>query len=160
MTFTWNAFGSSPDHYRLRSDLVNSGVFADASTTGFVVVPDSNNINPNQRSVRADIALHRYIPLLNGGAQYRVEACDGSNNCPDFVDNDLNKTQLNQLIGVIDIERGYDYQFGSTLSLSADGNTLAIGASADDDDSTGVNNRKGNENAGQSGAVYGLCSRQ
>jgi O-antigen ligase len=47
---------------------------------------------------------------------------------------------------------GYDY-FGTSVSLSADGNTLAVGAYREDSSTTGINSTP-NELASQSGAVY------
>ncbi|MDA9014087.1 hypothetical protein N9I73_00685, partial [Porticoccaceae bacterium] len=46
-------------------------------------------------------------------------------------------------------------QFGDSISLSADGNTLAVNAYREDSDSKGINNNADdNNNAGDSGAVY------
>jgi hypothetical protein len=47
----------------------------------------------------------------------------------------------------------FDY-FGANLALSADGNTLAVGAYAEDSNATGVNGNKANNSASDSGAVY------
>ena len=44
--------------------------------------------------------------------------------------------------------------FGSALSLSADGNTLAVGAHLEDSNATGVDGSETNNAAGDSGAVY------
>tara|TARA_R110002167_G_scaffold26214_4_gene90408 strand:- start:1894 stop:3993 length:2100 start_codon:yes stop_codon:yes gene_type:complete len=44
--------------------------------------------------------------------------------------------------------------FGSSLSLSTDGNTLAIGAESEDSNSIGINEDQSNNDALQSGAVY------
>ena len=44
--FAWGAI-EDKDHYRLQSDLGNGGGFVDASTSGFVVVPNSTNIKAN-----------------------------------------------------------------------------------------------------------------
>jgi len=45
-------------------------------------------------------------------------------------------------------------QFGSSISLSADGNTLAVGVQFEDSDSTGINGTQNNDNVPRSGAVY------
>jgi len=45
-------------------------------------------------------------------------------------------------------------EFGSSVALSADGNTLAIGAPLEDSSATGINGDQDNDLAGQSGAVY------
>ncbi len=45
-------------------------------------------------------------------------------------------------------------QFGSAVSLAADGNTLAVGAVNEDSNATGVNGDQTNNSAPNSGAVY------
>jgi hypothetical protein len=45
-------------------------------------------------------------------------------------------------------------QFGYSVSLSADGATLAVGAYAEDSNATGVNGAQVNNNVSSSGAVY------
>jgi hypothetical protein len=49
---------------------------------------------------------------------------------------------------------GADDFFGSAVSLSADGNTLAVGAQYEDSSATGVNGNQANNGAIDSGAVY------
>ena len=44
--------------------------------------------------------------------------------------------------------------FGSALSLSADGKTLAVGANGEDSSSTGINAEQGDNSVSGSGAVY------
>lgn len=44
--------------------------------------------------------------------------------------------------------------FGSSVSISADGNTLVIGAEGEDSDGRGVNGNQTNDSANQAGAVY------
>jgi trimeric autotransporter adhesin len=44
--------------------------------------------------------------------------------------------------------------FGWSIALSADGNTLAVGATGEDSNATGINNSQLNELASTSGAVY------
>ena len=127
--FAWNDV-TGTDHYRLLSDLGKGGGFVDASATGFVVVPNSTNIK--QTTAQADIALHRYIPLVDG-PQYLVETCDASNSCNNNpASASLSNAQLNDLIGYFKVgnaPRGDG--FGSSVSLSGDGNTLAVGAFTD-----------------------------
>jgi hypothetical protein len=45
-------------------------------------------------------------------------------------------------------------QFGYSLALSADGNTLAVGAIGEDSNATGVNGNQADNSANQSGAAY------
>jgi hypothetical protein len=47
-----------------------------------------------------------------------------------------------------------DDYFGSSVSLSGDGSTLAVGALGEDSAATGINANQANNSAGQSGAVY------
>ena len=107
----------------------------DASTTGFVVTPNSTNIK--QTNARADIALHRYIPLLNGNSpQYQIEACDAGNLCNNStpvakasLSNAEPYNEINQLIGYFKASNTNEGDFfGHAVSLSEDGNTLAVGA--------------------------------
>ena len=164
--FEWSDFIiTGKEHYRLLSDI--GGGFVDASTTGFVVVPNSTNIR--QTHARADIALHRYIPLLKNKAEYLVEACDNTNACSDnpkvSVSLSNAKAKLNQLIGyikasntdgraqfVFNLDDNGD-QFGTSVSLSDDGNTLAVGAINEDGNTKGVNGEQ-NNNSTDTGAVY------
>jgi hypothetical protein len=44
--------------------------------------------------------------------------------------------------------------FGSSIALSADGNTLAVGAPEEDSNATGVSGNQSDDSAGTSGAVY------
>ncbi|MCX7800604.1 MAG: FG-GAP repeat protein, partial [Fimbriimonadales bacterium] len=45
-------------------------------------------------------------------------------------------------------------EFGTRVALSADGNTLAVGARLEDSNATGVNGNQSNNSASDSGAVY------
>src|SRR4029078_9461670 len=45
-------------------------------------------------------------------------------------------------------------QFGYSIALSSDGNTLAVGAIGEDSAATGINGDQADNSAGQSGAVY------
>ncbi|TQV65760.1 hypothetical protein FKG94_28130 [Exilibacterium tricleocarpae] len=46
-----------------------------------------------------------------------------------------------------------DY-FGSAVSLSGDGNTLAVGASGEDSEVTSIGGYQGDNSANEAGAVY------
>src|ERR1043166_1068542 len=45
-------------------------------------------------------------------------------------------------------------QFGYSMSLSADGNTLAVGAIGEDSNATGINGNQADNSANQAGAEY------
>jgi hypothetical protein len=49
---------------------------------------------------------------------------------------------------------GADDRFGTNVSLSADGSTLAVGAPNEDSPATGINGNQTDNNAGNSGAAY------
>ena len=49
---------------------------------------------------------------------------------------------------------GSNDQFGHRIALSADGNTLAVGASAEDSSATGINGNQADDSVTNSGAVY------
>ncbi len=48
----------------------------------------------------------------------------------------------------------YDDSFGANVSLSSNGNTLAVGAFGEDSNATGVNGNQANNSTGDSGATY------
>jgi hypothetical protein len=52
------------------------------------------------------------------------------------------------------IDEGDGDQFGFSLALSADGNTLAVGAITEDSAATGINGNQADDSAASSGAVY------
>ena len=151
--FTWNAT-TGTDHYRLRSNLGHfDPAFVDASTSGFVVVPNSTNIK--QTTAQADIALHRYVPLVDR-PQYQIDKCDDANLCDtNAVSDSLSNADFNKLIGYFkasNTRTGND--FGTSISLSDDGNTLAVGANREFSNAKGVDGNQDNHNAVNSGAVY------
>jgi hypothetical protein len=49
---------------------------------------------------------------------------------------------------------GIDDNFGFSVALSADGNTLAVGAPGEDSNATGIDGNQGDNTAGNAGAVY------
>jgi trimeric autotransporter adhesin len=50
--------------------------------------------------------------------------------------------------------RDFGDSFGVSVSLSASGRTLAVGALGEDSDATGIDGDRANENALHSGAAY------
>jgi hypothetical protein len=49
---------------------------------------------------------------------------------------------------------GVEDKFGEALAISADGSTVAVGASAEDSNATTINGSSGNNSAAEAGAVY------
>ena len=152
--FAWGD-STGTDYYRLRSNLGHfDPAFVDASTSGFVVVPNSTNIK--QTTARADIALHRYIPLVDR-PQYQIDKCDDTNRCDinAVSDDTLSNANLNQLIGYIKASNTDAADFFSwSVSISDDGHTLAVGAFGEESEFKGVDSEQNNNRKSQSGAVY------
>src|SRR5690606_19004546 len=48
----------------------------------------------------------------------------------------------------------YGDKFGTSIALSADGSTLAVGACLEDSAATGIDGDQGDNSAGHAGAVY------
>ena len=66
-----------------------------------------------------------------------------------------NPSLVNDAIGYIKASNtGADDEFGYSISLSADGNTLAISASYENSNATGINGDQSNNDSRYSGAVY------
>ena len=63
-------------------------------------------------------------------------------------------TAMRQLAYIKTSNAGQSDMFGLTLSLSGDGNTLAVAAPWEASAATGVNGDQTNNEAGQSGAAY------
>lgn len=85
-------------------------------------------------------------------ASYIVEACNVGG-CTDSVPQSI-ATGLTQAIGYAKASNtGAGDQFGISVAVSGDGNTLAVGAPMEDSGSTGINSGS-NESASNAGAVY------
>jgi len=86
-------------------------------------------------------------------AQYILQSCNEvgcTNSSTISVDN-----TLTEAIGYIKASNsGVSDGFGSSISLSGDGNTLAVAAAGEDSDAMGVNGDDSNDARGNSGAVY------
>ncbi len=154
LDFAWSAI-TSATHYQLQSNPDGHSGFTDLSTTGIVVSPNSTNIR--QTTAQALVALHQYIPNVRN-PQYAVETCNTASSCgPSFRHNTVSLTnaQLNSLIGRLQASNAEGGDgFGDSISLSGDGNTLAVGAWGEDGSSTGVNGVQDDNTASRSGAVY------
>jgi hypothetical protein len=137
LLFDWTA-ASGATHYRLfeNPDGVSgfTQVGADLTTTNTVL----------------DIAVHRHDW---GNARYLVEACN-SFGCT--ASNEV--TTLAGMLETIGYFKASNTEasdiFGSTLALSADGNTLAVGVQAEDSAATGIDGDQTDNSAPDSGAVY------
>ncbi len=97
--------------------------------------------------------INHYAPLharING--QYILQSCNDGG-CTDSPILSVSGT-LTESIGYFKASNtGASDQFGYAVALSGDGDTLAVGAPAEDSNTTGVNNGS-NNSAANSGAVY------
>ena len=152
LNFAWNAINSAT-HYYLRSNPDGRSGFLDLSTTSIVVSPNSTNIA--QTTAQGLVALHRYIPRVSD-PRYGVGTCDVSS-CGATLSHHtagMNNSQLNSLIGRLQASNpDANDNFGERISLSGDGNTLAVGALREDGNSRGINGSQGNHIL-DTGAVY------
>ena len=154
LNFVWSSI-SGATHYRLQSnpDLSLGLGFADLSTTGIVISPNSTNIR--QTTAQGQVALHRYIPRVNSPF-YAVGSCDATSCGTTFRHNEemLTNAQLNSMIGhILPHNPGGGDRFGISVSMSGDGNTLAVGADGEDSKATGFNGQDDNIRT-DSGATY------
>ncbi|MFH1017528.1 MAG: Ig-like domain-containing protein [Pseudomonadota bacterium] len=88
------------------------------------------------------------------GALYRVEACNAGGCTPS---NEVGTAgALLSAVGYFKASNtGSMFDgFGYSLALSGDGSTLAVGATGEDSNATGINGNQADESAGFSGAVY------
>jgi len=106
--------------------------------------------------IPADSQSHELEVFLPArvNARYKLAACNAAG-CSESAEVSVDAGQLVKAIGYFkasNTEKG-DW-FGASIALSADGNTLAVGATGEDSSATGIN---GNQNGGSSpnsGAVY------
>ncbi len=154
INFAWSAV-STATRYQLQSESMTGLGFTDLSTTGIVVSPNSTNIITT--TAQASVALHRYIPKVSN-PQYGVISCDATSCGASFSHNtaSLTNAQLNSMIGRLQASNpGALDEFGWDVSLSGDGNTLAVAAHNEGSSSTGVNGAQDDSTATDgSGAVY------
>ena len=153
LDFAWSA-QSNAIHYQLLSNPDGNSGFSDLTTTGLVVSPNSMMIR--QTTAQALVSLRHYIPRVSN-PQYDVNICTttpcGSSSPYNAVA--LSNVQLNSLIGRLRASNsGLSDLFGASVSLSGDGNTLAVGASQERSLATGVNGAQNDNSGSNVGAVY------
>lgn len=119
--FSWTAVANTT-YYRLY-ERTNSG-------SGYVQV--GGNINGTNFDY--DVAVHR---VNWPDIRFVVQACN-SGGCTDSAAVDVLSGVLDTIGYVKANSRTYEDLFGSTVALSADGNTLAVGAPWEDSESAGV----------------------
>jgi len=116
------------------------------SVSGFS--PISGDLDSSTLSFDHRVALYNRV-----NARYIVQACN-ANECVDS--NELTVTgTLANAIGYFKTSNSNSSDiFGGSVSLSADGNTLAVGAFGESSAATGINGDQADNSASGSGAVY------
>ncbi|MEK6749261.1 MAG: hypothetical protein AABY83_08655 [Pseudomonadota bacterium] len=142
LTFTWPAV-TGATYYRVAHN--------PDGASGYTPLTGASNLTTT--TFEWDIAVHR---LNWQQGLFMVEACDASGCVPSAAVSALN-VMLNT-IGYVKASNTEAYDdFGYSVALSADGNTLAVGAQYEDSAATGVNNAtpgQADNSALDSGAVY------
>ena len=142
LLFSWPAVANA-DHYRI---LVNPD-----GLSGFSLVSGAESITGLSHSV--EVPVHKLDWL---SAEYLVEACNADESiCLGSVNQTLIPADSVAAIGYFkasNTEKGDE--FGYVVSLSSDGNTLAVGAPTEDSAATGVNGDETADSTILSGAVY------
>jgi hypothetical protein len=135
LQFSWSAV-SGATYYKL---LENSDGVSSYTQVG---------TNVTSTSVNHDIALVQRI-----NAKYIIAACNSSG-CTDSGTISL-AANLVPAIGYVKASNTEaNDNFGYILALSADGNTLAVGAHYEDSNATGIDGNQADNSASASGAVY------
>ncbi|MDQ7057794.1 MAG: FG-GAP repeat protein [Ghiorsea sp.] len=144
LNFSWTA-GSNVNHYRISEN--------PDGASGFTVVASASAIASTATAFSIEIPVHKTNWLA---AQYILEACN--------ADESTCVSSPNQTLALIDSvaatiyvkasNTGVNDSFGWSVSLSGDGNTLAVGAYLEDSIATGIGGNQADNAAIDSGAVY------
>jgi hypothetical protein len=138
--FSWNA-SAGATHYELQEDPDGSAGPSSAADIGSSLAAPGYS-----HSLTAQL-LHRRL-----NAEYRVRACNAVG-CSAYSANLA--PDVTRAIGYFKASNtGAGDVFGISVALSADGTTLAVGASNEDSAATGTNGDQNDNAAANSGAVY------
>ncbi|WP_045860780.1 FG-GAP repeat protein [Teredinibacter purpureus] len=137
LTFYWNSV-STATHYRLWGQLQRDAEYEQVG----------RDFDGTIHSTRVEIPLHRFDWF---NAQFKLEAC---------IDDDCFFTQAidvaslrAQAVGYIKADNTEAFDGLGVVAISADGNTLAVGA-AGEDSTAQINGDRGSNDSSGSGAVY------
>ncbi len=135
--FSWTDVDDAT-HYRLLED-PDGG-------SGYIQVGD--DIPPGTETADHEVPLHRRL-----NARYLVQSCNSSG-CTDSAAIEA----MDPFIGAIGYFKasntGNDDRFGTSIALSGDGHTLAVGAPFEDSAASGVGGDESNDSEYHAGAVY------
>ncbi len=145
-SFTWQDDSQAEvDHYELLENPDGNSGF---SQVGADIAAGSNN--------------HTLIvPLYQRvSARYRLASCPtpashaSNQQCSETTDLSVTDTLVDSIGYIKASNTDAGDQFGRAVSLSNDGTTLAVGASSEDSDASGINTGEDNNDASAAGAVY------
>jgi hypothetical protein len=140
LRFSWNDVGA--DHYRLLKN--PDGV------SGFTQV--GGDITAT--SVDEQISVHQTDWVR---ASYMVQACSAAEDCASSVQLTVNSLMLDTIGYIKPSYIGEQNEFATSIALSGDATTLAVGVPRDNSTAVGINGDPvvvGTDMASQSGAVY------
>jgi len=123
-------------------------VLEDADGNGFVQL--GGDLPGTQTSFNRDIAVHQQNWAA---ARYEVQACN-TEGCSTSAAGGATSGVL-QAVGYLKASNTNDADtFGWVLALSADGNTLAVGAPGESSNASGIGGDQSNNSTADAGAVY------
>jgi trimeric autotransporter adhesin len=142
LQFSWAAVANT-DHYRI---LVNPD-----GASGFSVVPGAENIAGLSYDLEISVHLLDWV-----AAEYLVEACNTNDSvCLSSPSQTLTAADSIVATGYFKASNtDADDHFGVSVSVSGDGNTLAVGAPGEGSNATGIDGDQNDDSAAVSGAVY------
>jgi len=142
--FTW-ADTLGTDHYRIWES-------ADGAVNNYLQI--GTDIAPGVEEYEHFVTLYE-----RHNAKYYIESCNANNECSASAVKTVSNIDIMGSIGHMKItaDNPNEYvtgdKYGSAVSISADGNTMAVGVPFEDGNATGVNGSV-YENSIDSGAVY------
>lgn len=138
LSFSWSAVEGA-SYYKL---MKNQG-----GNSGFVQVGE--NISGTSTTEEISVHLQDWI-----NTRYIVQSCDVNDVCQDS-NNTYTATEMLKSIGKVQASNvDANDLFGWSVALSGDGQTLAVGAPAEDSSARGVDGDQSSNNSRDSGAVY------
>ena len=156
-----NFFSRDSHRYRLVNSIDGVSGFVNWGSNGDIrLFPENKRLGDiyEQSTAQGFVALHRYIPKANDPlfsvTSFTTEPFNRYTHQHNTVR--LTNADLQSMIGRFSANNSnqFDY-FGASISLSADGNTLAIGAPSEDSATLGISTTTSNDNnLLGAGAVY------
>ena len=152
--FDWTLTGTTGiNSFTLEVNPDGSSGFTQVDLNGDGLLDAADRLLPTATTVQITLPLH--LTDFNN-ARYQIVARDGGGaEIASSGDVFLTSIVVEQLIGYLKASNtDRQDQFGIEVSLSGDGDTLAVGAAGEDSSDTGIGGNEGDLGASGSGAVY------